>query len=86
MAAVNAFGMPPRHPNLVVCQVENEQELDDEFNRLKEAGVPCCAWYEDDMDNSLTAIATAALSGKERKPMRKYQLLTTTADRPSPAG
>lgn len=71
-----AFGVPIRHPNLVVCGVADEQELDDLFNDLKERNVPVCAWYEDDMDNQLTAIATAALEGYQRKPLRRLKLLT----------
>lgn len=63
------------HPHLVVCAVNNESELVSAFNRLKEQGIPCCEWREDDMDNQATAIATAPLQGKERKPLRDFQLL-----------
>jgi hypothetical protein len=49
--------------------------LDALFNRLKEKGVRVCAWYEEDMGNQLTAIATAPLRGNERKPMKRLKLL-----------
>lgn len=77
LAATNAFigSKAITHPNLVLCAVKDEATLADEFNRLKEAGVQCCAWYEDDMKNELTAVATGLLSGPARKPMRKYRLL-----------
>lgn len=78
LAATNTFigaNLVP-HPNLIVCVVENESALADAFNRLKEAGVPVCAWTEDSMGNSLTAIATGILRGDQRKPLRKYRLLT----------
>lgn len=77
MAAVNAFGFTPGkpHPNLVVCSVTSEADLDAAFNRLKEQGVPCCAWYEDDMGHALTAVATAPLFGDQRRPLRRFKLL-----------
>lgn len=53
----------------------DEQELADAFNRLKELGVRCCAWYEDDMGNALTAVGTAPLRGAERKPLKRFSLL-----------
>lgn len=45
------------------------------FEQLKEQGIPAVAWREDDMDNQLTAVATAPLTGKKRKPLRKMRLL-----------
>jgi hypothetical protein len=55
--------------------VADEKELDDFFNKLKEAGIPCCAWYEEDFCNALTAIATAPLVGDKRRPFRRLPLL-----------
>ncbi|WP_157469487.1 peptidyl-tRNA hydrolase [Gemmata sp. SH-PL17] len=76
IAATFAFGEPDStHPNLVVCAVANEQELDALFNRLKEKGVRCCAWHEEDMGKKLTAIATAPLRGDERKPLKRLKLI-----------
>ena len=76
LAATNTFGDPRRtHPHLVLCGIQDEPALADFFEGLKLAGVPCCAWYEDDMRNALTAVATAPLMGKERKMLRKLPLL-----------
>ena len=76
LAATHAYGNPNvRHPNLVVCAVDNEKELNDVFNNLKDQGVPCVGWSEEDMNNELTAIATGLLRGKERKPFRDFKLL-----------
>ena len=76
LAATNTFGEPNRtHPNLIVCTVESEGELNDLFNRLKLRGVRCCGWYEPDMGGSLTAVCTAPLRGKERRELRKLRLL-----------
>ena len=57
LAATNTFigGTPITHPHLIVCQVANEAELTDAFERLKVAGVAVCAYREDDLDDSLTA-------------------------------
>lgn len=76
IAATLAYGNPHRsHPHLVVCAVDNEKALAEEFNRLKDLGIACCGFYENDLHNQLTAVATAPLHGKERKPLRNYQLL-----------
>lgn len=78
MAAVHAYGFTPGkpHPNLVVCAVAGEPELVAAFNRLKELGVPCCAWYEDDLGGQMTAVATAPLCGEARKPLKRFRLLS----------
>lgn len=76
IAATLAYGNHRQpHPYLVVCGVENESRLEAAFERLKASGVPCCAWREDDMGNSLTAVATAPLTGNERRPLRRFDLL-----------
>lgn len=76
LAATLSFGSSKvTHPHLVVCVVADEAELDAAFNRLKEQDVPCCAYYEDDMANALTAVATGLLVGKERQPLRRYSLM-----------
>lgn len=79
MAAVNTFGFTPGkpHPNLVICAVATETELIEAFNRLKELGVPCCGWHEDDMHEQLTAVATAPLFGDVRRPLKRFKLLTS---------
>jgi hypothetical protein len=77
LAADRAYGEPHRtHPNLVLCAVEDEAALEDAFNALKDAGVPCVGWYEEDMGGRLTAVATGPLRGPERKPLRWFHLLT----------
>lgn len=76
IAAANTFKIVSgHHPNLVVCAVANERELENAFNRLKEQGVPVCGWYEEDMNKELTAICTAELKGDARKPLRRFKLL-----------
>lgn len=75
IAATHSLGSP-MNPHLVVCTVADEGSLNDLFNRLKEQGVPCCANYEPDfVGNQLTAIATGALQGEQRRPLRRLRLL-----------
>lgn len=74
LAATNTFGQPSQtHPHLIVCAVANESELEKAFEKLKASGVQVCSYREDDMNDSLTAIATAPL--ENRKPMRRFKLL-----------
>jgi hypothetical protein len=76
LAAANTFGNPNvTHPHLIVCAVEGERALTDAFESLKEQGVPCCAYYEPDFQDAITAIATAPLRGDARKPLRPFRLL-----------
>lgn len=77
IAATNTFIGDKRitHPHLVLCAVDNERELAEAFNRLKDAQVAVAGYYEDDLGGALTAVATAPLCGAERKPLRKFALL-----------
>lgn len=77
IAATFAYGKPQEsHPSLVVCTVADEPELTAAFERLKQAGVPACAWREEDMGGSMTAIATGPLTGRAaRRPLRGFELL-----------
>lgn len=77
IAGTLAFGRPDEsHPNLVVLVVENEAELMREFERLKQLGVPCCSWREEDMGGAMTGVATSPLRGRsERRHFRHLKLL-----------
>jgi hypothetical protein len=59
-----------------LCGVDNEQELIDLFNDLKDRGVTCVSYNEPDFVGcQMTAIATAPLIGEERKPLKRLRLL-----------
>ena len=76
VAATFAYGDARKsHPNLVLCTVPDEQALLDEFERLKEAGVPVVLWREEDMDGQATALATGPLRGKQRRELCQFALL-----------
>lgn len=53
----------------------DEDSLTELFERLEREGVPCCAYYESDMDDALTAVATGLLEGGARRPLRCLPLL-----------
>ena len=62
------------HPHLVLCTVENEEELFCALNELKDH-VRIAEWREADIDDELTAIASEPVSGDVRRLFRNYQLL-----------
>ena len=75
LAATNAYGRPlATHPNLVLCAVAPE-DMEREFNRLKDCGVACVGWYEPDFGGVLTAVATGLVCGEGRKEFRGYRLV-----------
>lgn len=77
IAATLAYGTSKAtHPHLIVCAVEDEQSLAEAFNRLKDQGVPAVAYYESDFGEALTAVATGLLRGEERRPLRRFPLLS----------
>ncbi len=62
-------------PNLVVCTVYNELELLDWLDKIKSKNIPIHQFREPDLDNSLTAVATAPMSNGQRKIFRPLPLL-----------
>lgn len=60
------------HPHLVFCKTNN---LEKELSRLQELDISYCPFYEPDLDNRLTAIATEPIFGDLRTVFRKLQLV-----------
>ena len=63
------------HPHLVICGVSNENTLLETTKRLDEIGIKYKPFYEADIENQLTAIATEPVYDNTRKHFRKYKLL-----------
>lgn len=63
----------PDHEYVILCAVKNEQQLLKWESKLKVAGIQYCAFYEPDIGNQITAIATEPVS--DRRPFRSLQLL-----------
>lgn len=77
LAATQTFNPSTKftHPHLVILSSPNEESLAERFNRLKDQGVACVGWYEGDLGDQLTAVATAPLAGEERRFLRGDPLL-----------
>lgn len=60
------------HPHLVFCKTNN---LDKELLRLHESGISHQPFYEPDLGDRLTAIATEPVFGDLRGNFRKLQLV-----------
>lgn len=63
------------HPHLVVFGVKNQTKLRRVTEHLKQVGIRYKEFVEPDIGNELTAVATAPLSGEDRKHLAKYCLL-----------
>lgn len=70
----------PDHPSVVILSAKNENRLNRVRKYLIDQGILHVQFFEPDMDNQLTAIATQPLFGSRREVLRKYQLLDTTPD------
>lgn len=69
------YGPFEESPNLVICTVENDDILNEEFFRVLNCDISCVMFHEADMDNQTTAFATRLVSGDERKVFSKLKLL-----------
>jgi hypothetical protein len=50
-------------------------QLHQASQRIKKTGIRYCSFYEADIDNQLTAIATEPVFGKNRNYFKKYNCL-----------
>lgn len=71
------LGSLPDHPYLVILAVKNESKLHRVTKHLVEHGIKFVHFYESDLDNQLTAIATQPIAedSELRAHLRKYQCL-----------
>lgn len=63
------------HPSMVVCGVNNEEQLKRALDKLSRLGVKMKGFYEPLFGNELTALASEPLSGDKRLIFKNYQLL-----------
>lgn len=77
--ATHAFqlGHLPDHPHLVILAAKNETKLHNVRKYLIEHGIRHVHFYESDIGDQLTALATEPIpeSSELRQLFRKYQLL-----------
>ena len=65
--ATKAFKQPQETCNLVVCTVADESQLYKWTDKLRTRGIEFATFYEPDIGNQLTAIATEPVYKKQRK-------------------
>jgi hypothetical protein len=63
------------HPFLVVCGVRDEVRLGRCRDRLRRAGIRFRTFFEPDLGDRLTALATEPIRGSQRHVFRDYRLL-----------
>jgi len=66
------------HPSVIILSANNENRLHRVRKYLIEQGIRHVHFYEPDMDDELTALATEPIFGSRREALSKYQLLNTT--------
>lgn len=62
------------HPVVVAVVVKDEKKLKQVARRLKDGGVKFRGFYEPDLGNQMTALATKPLYGIEREFFEQFQL------------
>lgn len=66
------------HPHLVVIGVRNESRLSSILCKLQSQDVNCSPFYEPDIGNELTAIATEPIFEDRRHLFKRYNCLADT--------
>lgn len=74
-AARNFVPSDMEHPHFVVCGVKDEAALKKAYRKIQEQDIRCCAFYEADIDDQMTALATEPVYDTARLHFRNYQLL-----------
>jgi hypothetical protein len=62
------------HPHFALCEIANEAKLRKFSEKLTAAGIRHALWYESDLNDQLTSIATEPLSGERRRLFKNLQL------------
>jgi hypothetical protein len=69
------------HPNVIVCGIKNKEKLTKLFIEYQKLGIKCEPFFENDLDDELTAFATIPVYGKQRELFRKLQLIKEPSKR-----
>jgi hypothetical protein len=74
--AVSAFhALEQEHPHLIVCEVSDETALRRALGETQQCGIACRPFFEPDLGNQLTALATEPISRARGRRFRKLRLL-----------
>lgn len=75
-AAIESFNNNDyEHYSVISILVKNESKLKKVIEELIERGIKVSIFREPDMENEITAVATAPLTGHSRNYLKKFQLL-----------
>jgi hypothetical protein len=66
------------HPHLVLIGIADERQLFQCAERLRRLHIDFCPFHEPDRDNELTAVATAPISGADRRHFKRYRCVGFT--------
>lgn len=69
------FQKPKTTTHIVLIGTKNQAELRETAEYLERHGIEFEMFFEPDYDTGYTAIATRPLFGKERRPLKRFQLL-----------
>jgi hypothetical protein len=69
------------HPHVIICGIDNQSKLNQAISKIKEADIRYQPFYEADIDNELTAIATEPVYGEKRGIFKRYNLLRMPSQR-----
>lgn len=74
--AARHFLLPDEdHPSVIIFGIKSEAKLKSIVEQLQQQGVRLKQFFEPDIGNQLTSIATAPVFGKDREIFSKYCLL-----------
>lgn len=71
----HTLSLDDEHPSVITLNVKNEAQLNKILKRLAADGIEHYPFYEPDRGNELTAIASGPMTGNNRKPFKKYNLV-----------
>jgi hypothetical protein len=63
------------HPHVVLCGVKSEIQLRKAYEKHKNQGFLCKAFYEPDINDEMTAFAVGPVCGQDRNQFRRYNLI-----------
>lgn len=70
-----SLGNLAEHPSVIVLAAKSEQKLHNVRKYLVDNGIKHAHFYEPDIGDELTAVATEPITGERRELFKKYQLL-----------
>lgn len=68
------YGDSDRINAVVVCEANSELRLQQVIKKLDNKNIPLVRFYEPDIGNQLTAVATSPLTVEEKKCLSKFRL------------